>query len=319
MSSATAPASAPDTTQHAAPPTALAEAEAALLATTGVPVERHDTIVRGVRLHYLTCGEGEPLLLIHGRGSAAALFSPLFATLAPHRRVLALDLPGWGLSEKPPFRGRTAHDALSVWMDGVVGFLDDQGLGSVDLLGHSMGGFTAIGLGLEHADRVRRLVLVDSGGLGTGVRLDQRLYYRIKPERLARLFGPRAVRRALNRDFGGEGGVSDVLFNFIYALVTQREILASGGRAFDHWVNLSGVHLTFARRLRELTMPTLLMWGDQDTTTLYADALLAARSLGPGHLVAFTGCGHSPFLERPEDFARTLLTWLDGERVSTRV
>ncbi|MBF6589566.1 MAG: alpha/beta fold hydrolase, partial [Ktedonobacterales bacterium] len=289
------------------------------LATAGIPVERHDVHVGGIRLHYLTCGEGEPLLLLHGRGNASAIFTPLFAPLAPTRRLIALDLPGWGLSEKPPFQGRTAHDALTFWMDGVLGLLDTLGLERVDLLGHSMGGFVALGLGLEHAERVARLVLVNAGGLDHTLGLDERLIYWLKPERLLHRFGPRLLARALRFQGSRAPITRDALFAYLFAVMSQPDVIPSGARAFDRWVSLTGVHLTFERRLRELTMPVLLMWGDRDTTTPYSSALLAARRLGPGHLVAFTGARHSPFLERPEDFARVLETWLEGERVASRI
>lgn len=317
------PSSLPATTATAAhlasnSPT-LAEAEEALLRTAGVPVERHDLDVKGMRLHFLACGQGEPLVLLHGRGGAAALFTPIFAPLAANHRVLALDLPGWGLSGKPPFAGHSAHEALDLWMSGVLALLDALQIPRADVLGHSMGGFTALGLGLEHADRVRRLVLVDAGGLGGQMRLDERIGWWLKPERLVRWFGPRALEWSLRRERRGKPITRDARFTFKYQVMTQEGIAESGPRAFDKWVSLSGVHLDFTRKLRDLTMPTLLMWGDRDATTPYADALRAARALGPGHLVAFTGCGHSPYEERPTDFSRTLLTWLEVGRVSARV
>lgn len=297
----------------------LAFAEEALLRTAGVPVERRDVQVGGHRVHYLTCGEGEPLLLLHGRVGAAALFAPIFAPLAAAHRVIALDLPGWGLSEKTPFSGHSAHDALELWMSGALGLLDALGIERTDILGHSMGGFTAMGLGLEHAERVQRLVLVDSLGLSSRVRLDERIEWWLKPERLVRWLGPRALGWGLRSERDGTPVARDERFAFLYALLTQEGMVESGPRAFDQWVNLGGVHLDFTRRVRELTMPTLLMWGDKDATTPYADALLAARALGPGHLVAFTGCGHTPYEDRPADFARTLLTWLEVGRVAARV
>jgi 2-hydroxymuconate-semialdehyde hydrolase len=304
-------------TQHTAPSSALLAAESALLASTNLPIESHDVEAGGLRLHYLTYGEGEPLLLLHGRGNASGIFTPIFPVLVQNRRVIALDLPGWGLSEKPPFHGRTAHDALAFWMRGAIGLLDALGLAEADVLGHSMGGFVALGLALEHPERVRRLVLVNAAGLDHALAIDERLVYWIKPERLLHRFGPSALRRGLRFEVKPE--TSRELFDYLFAVMSDLAVIPSGGRAFDRWINLTGVHLTFERRLRELRMPHLLMWGDRDPTTPYSTALLAARALGPGHLVAFTGCGHAPFLDRPDAFARVLETWLEGERVTTRV
>ncbi len=86
------------TTEHEQASPAIVAAEEALLATAEIPIARHETRLNGVRIHYLTCGEGEEtLVLVHGRGGAAALFTPILSALAAGRRVIALDLPGWGL------------------------------------------------------------------------------------------------------------------------------------------------------------------------------------------------------------------------------
>lgn len=308
------------TTEHEEASPALAAAEEALLATAGVPIERHETRLNGVRIHYLTCGEGEEtLVLVHGRGSAAATFTPILTALAAGRRVIALDLPGWGLSEKPPFTGHTASDAVAVWRDALLAFLDDQGLTQTDLAGHSMGGLTALALALDAPERVHRLALIDAGGLGIEMPFDVRLYFRLKPERLNSRLGPRFFAWAVSRDDATLAQQRGPLFDFMYKVESQRSVIPSGGRAFDKWVNLGGVHLDFRSRLRELEMPVLLLWGDRDRLIPYSTALQAVRQIHTGRVVAFTGCGHSPHRERPADFARTLAAWLDGYRVPSRV
>lgn len=297
---------------------ALAQAEERLLATTGIRVARHDVTVNGGRIHYLTAGEGEPLVLVHGRGTAGALFAPVLAQLAAERQVIALDLPGWGLSAKPPFTGHTAEDALAIWRGGLLGLLDALTLDQVDLLGHSMGGLTVLGLALEHPERVRRLVLVDSGGLGTNTPLDVRLYFRLKPERLNRWFGPRFLAWTLRQDAANPPREGP-LFDFWYAVMSQPEVIPSGGAAFDRWVNLGGVHLEFRRRLRELAMPVLLVWGDHDRLIPVSSAITAARAIKTGRLSILSDAGHAPFLDRPEAFSRTVTAWLDGYGAPPRV
>jgi pimeloyl-ACP methyl ester carboxylesterase len=302
------------------PHDALAAAEEALLRTAGVPVERCEAPgPGGARLHYLTCGEGEPLVLLHGRGSGGAVFTPLFAPLAAQRRVIALDLPGWGLSEKPIFTGRSPQDALRFWMDGVTALLDHLGLESVDLLGHSMGGFTALGLALDQPARVRQLLLADAGGLGRNMSLDLRLYFWLKPERLHRWLGRNGMARLLAQDTPGRPIPRDEAFEYTWQVTTQRDVIPSGARAFDRWIDLSGVHMNFLDRLLKLEQPTLLLWGERDRIAPYADALRARKLIRHGRLVAFTGCGHSPFAERPADFARVVNVWLNGGNAPSRV
>jgi pimeloyl-ACP methyl ester carboxylesterase len=313
----TAPsATAPD--RHAA----LLAAEDALLraAAPGVAVERGEiTTADGARLHYLTCGEGEPLLLLHGRGGAGALFAPLFAPLAAQRRVIALDLPGWGLSDKPPFTGRDTRDALRVWMGGALALLDALGLDQVDLFGHSMGGLTALCLALDHPARVSRLILADSGGLGRFTPFDIRLFFWLMPERLFPLLGQRFMAWVLAQDDPRYRTLRDETFAFTWAVANQPEVIPSGGRAFNRWINLAGVHFDLFDRLRELEQPTLMLWGERDRITPYADALKARRRIAHGRLVALTHCGHSPFAERPDDFARVINVWLNGGGAPSRV
>lgn len=305
----------------ATPTDALAAAEEAVLAAAGISVERRDATVNGVRLHYLTCGEGEPLLLLHGRGDCAALFAPIFVPLAQERRVIALDLPGWGLSDKPPFTGHSAEDALALWVGAVVGFMDEQGLSDVDLLGHSMGGFIALGVALAHPERVRNLILTDPGGLGSQMQLDVRLYFGLGPERLHRLLGRRFTKLVMRLGDGmdPDDEAGDLYYALARAVWTQESVIPSGAAAFNRWVSLGGIHLVLRDRLSELELPVLLLWGDRDNVTLYNDALVAARFLRDGTLVAFTGCGHAPFRERPDDFAHIVLTWLKGIYVPSRV
>ncbi len=303
----------------AAADTTLLALESALLAGVDIPIEQRDVSAGGYGLHTLACGAGEPLLLLHGRGNAGAMFAPILRQLGQRRRVMTLDLPGWGLSAKPEFTGHSPEDALSWWADAVVAYLDSQDLTQVDLLGHSMGGFTALYVALTRPERVRRLILVDSGGLGTQIQWDVRLYFGIMPERLHARFGPAFTRSILKFGHAKPEQLHGPGFDFTHAILSQLAVLPSGARAFNHLVNLYGVHLTLADRVKELRMPTLLLWGSQDSVTRYADALTAARHLRDGQLVTLNRAGHSPFAERPDDFAGTLLTWLDGIHVRSRI
>jgi 2-hydroxymuconate-semialdehyde hydrolase len=302
------------------PMTALRAAEDRVLESTGIPVERQDIQINGVRLHYLRCGNGEPLLLLHERGLAGATFAPVLPLLSEQRSVITLDLPGWGLSDKPIFTGHTPQDALNVWINGVLGFLDALGLDQIDLLGHSMGGFVALGMGLEHPERVRRLVLVDPAGIGTEMQMDSRLYFGIGPEKLHRRLGKLFTRFTLSMGGGRlQDSLDEPMFELYHELLTQAEVIPSGARAFHAWINLFGVHLTLAHRLHELEIPVLMLWGDSDSLCHYEAGLHTIRSLRDGQLVAFTHTGHSPFIERRDDFATILLSWLNGLYVRSRV
>ena len=77
--------------------------------------------------------------------------------------------------------------------------------------------------------------------------------------------------------------------------------------------------MTLLDRLGELTLPVLMLWGDRDQVIPYENGLAAMRLLRDGTLVALSRCGHSPYTERPDDFAGALLAWLDNLYVRPRI
>lgn len=111
-----------------------------------------------MRLAYRTWGDpfGSPVVLLHGLGGSAASWEAVGSLLGEEWRVYALDLRGHGESDWPD------EYALEMMRDDVLGFLDECELDRVGLVGHSMGGVVAYLLAEERADRVERLVLVET-------------------------------------------------------------------------------------------------------------------------------------------------------------
>src|SRR5690554_7679747 len=99
-------------------------------------VESHHILVGGVRCHYLEAGSGPPLVLLHGTAidSASLSFGPSLTVLAERHRVLALDWPGYGQSERPRVAMTIAH-----YVSLLAGFLDATKAAGADLAGFSMG------------------------------------------------------------------------------------------------------------------------------------------------------------------------------------
>jgi pimeloyl-ACP methyl ester carboxylesterase len=128
---------------------------------------RHWVELGAHRVSYLAAGSVDDpvVLLLHGLASDATTWLPAIEALSAHRlRVLAVDLLGHGGSDKPelPY-------SLTLFGDMVGDFLDALGLGAVTMAGHSLGGAVAMQLGYHQPERVARLVLVSSGGLGKQV------------------------------------------------------------------------------------------------------------------------------------------------------
>ncbi|MBV9416417.1 MAG: alpha/beta fold hydrolase, partial [Solirubrobacterales bacterium] len=116
---------------------------------------RHVDTAAG-RLSTIEAGTGEPVLLIHGLGATKASFLPTIDALARSHRPIAVDLPGFGDSDKPLFG---AYDP-PFFADAMTSLLDALELESAHVVGNSMGGRVALELGLTHPDRINRLVLL---------------------------------------------------------------------------------------------------------------------------------------------------------------
>jgi pimeloyl-ACP methyl ester carboxylesterase len=113
----------------------------------------------GVRLHVQEIGDGPPVVLLHGLfiGSLASWYFTAAPTLARHHRVHLYDLRGHGRSERAP----SGYDLGTLAAD-LAAVTADLGPGPIDLVGHSYGGLIALRYALDHQERVRRLVVVES-------------------------------------------------------------------------------------------------------------------------------------------------------------
>jgi len=117
---------------------------------------------RGVRIHYLLEGTGDPVVLIHGLDSSAQMnwqLPGIIAALARHHQVIALDLPGYGQSDKPVEPEAYGQQ----WVEDVILLLDHLRIQKAHIVGYSMGGMVALKLIAEHPERVLSGTL---GGMG---------------------------------------------------------------------------------------------------------------------------------------------------------
>jgi pimeloyl-ACP methyl ester carboxylesterase len=294
---------------------ALQAKEAALLATVPTPVAAHDLEIAGERMHYLTAGNPKlpPLVMIHGRGSAAALWAPIMPQLAPHRRLIAVDMRGWGLASRAPFTGHSGAEAVGWWRDGVLAVLDALGIDHFDLIGHSLGGMVSLAVALARGDKIDHLLLEDAAGFATTSPLPVRIYFSAEPERLARLV-PRAI---FDRAARGSVPIPDLspagrhaLADFVYTLTTFPGTQQSGVRAFNEILSLGGVKYTLRDQVHSIQALTRALWGTKDGVVPIGTSAPGIKLMPHAELVTFAGAGHSPHMEQPDAFARSVLEFL---------
>lgn len=236
-------------------------------------IESRYVLLGPYRIHCFIGGTGEPLVLVHGLGGRALDFAPLMLALAREHRVFALDLLGYGSSDRPEVN-------YSVTLEtGILRqFLESQGLTRFDLAGWSMGGWISLNFASQYPDRVRRLILLDSAGMKFTPSFDLRL---LSPHTVAEMRGlekvmtphPERTPAFITRDFLRQLRAEDwVIQRTVANMIAMREVMDG--------------------KLASVTMPVLIVWGKQDMMTPPSIAEEMRREMPQSVLAVLDDCGH---------------------------
>ncbi|WP_426736428.1 alpha/beta fold hydrolase [Myxococcus faecalis] len=260
----------------------------------------------GGALRVLEGGQGPTVVLLHGRGGAASTWFAYLTALSRGHRVLAVDLPGFGMSSPTEGPVRSAEEGVGFFTAPVEALLEQLAPGPVSVVGHSLGGLVGVELALRSRVPVERLVLVDAMGLGPDMARKARAFFRAGPERLARSLGPWAWARMMPpapTPLGERLGALD------YELMSAPGGHDEAARAFDSLVPLMGPVFHRRERLGEVTAPVLLVWGEREDVLPLSLAEEASRRFPNARLVR-VDAGHSPHQERPERVLPELKSFL---------
>lgn len=271
-----------------------------------------------VDVQYYTAGDESengdpPLVLLHGIGLDAARvsFRHAIPALAQDRRVIAFDFPGHGESEKPDVRYTTAF-----YRSVLEQFLSSLESGTVSLMGTSMGGCVALGHTLDAPETVRRLVLVNSYGLGGDALWRPAASIALRwPGVGGLLWGTTTgTRGAVRASLQGLVGctVPDDLVEDVYQIVQKPR----GGRALTRWQRSEfrpcGLKTDHTSQLAELAVPTLFVHGTADPILPARWSRRAAQRCPHATLELIDGCGHWTARERPETFNQVVKVFVDS-------
>lgn len=249
-------------------------------------------------LSTLEAGRGEPVICIHGLGATKASFLPTIAALAGQWRVIGVDLPGFGESEKPL---GAAYDA-PYFADAVAAILDQLEIERAHMIGNSMGGRVAIEVGLLHPKRVRRMALLSPALAWLRDRRWRWLLRAPLPKLGLIQPAPRVIAEPLVRSLvpGGRDGWSAAgVDEFLRSYLTPRGRVAFYEAARNIYLDEPHGEQGLWTRLAQMSPQTLFVWGRNDTLVPVAfrkhveEALPAARHLE-------LDCGHVPQLEAPK-------------------
>jgi len=253
---------------------------------------------------WATAGQGQPpLVLLHGFDSSLLEFRRLWPLLTPQRQTWAVDLLGFGFSD------RTLSPNLSplAIKQHLYSFWQQQIGTPMVLVGASMGGAAAMDFALTHPEAVAQLVLIDAAGFAAGPAMGKLMVPPLDSWATAFLRNPR-VRRNISRQA-----------YFDKSLVTpDAELCAALHLDCDRWKEAlitftkSGGYNFLGPKIPQITQPTLILWGQQDRILGTKDAQRFETAIAHSQLVWIPQCGHVPHLEKPQATAEAIMQFLDA-------
>lgn len=270
----------------------------------GAPEDAAYAQLGDTRVRYVDVGEGPAVVLLHGFASSLETWTGVIPALQSNHRVIALDLKGFGWTARP--EGDYSPQAQARM---VLALLAERGVENFAVVAHSWGSSVAMQLALMAPERVTRLALYDAwvyaeqlptffwwarlDGLGE---LLFGLYYNERPdEKMSNAFwDPTIVNEAF---------VEEVEFALSRPGTRAAALAATRGQTFEDWQD----------DYRQITQPTLLLWGREDAVTRLEFGERLARELSNAELVVYPRCGHFPMMEAAAASTTDLVEFLAAD------
>lgn len=264
----------------------------------------------GMRTRYLCAGEaGPPVILVHGLGASAEIWKDNIGPLAESHRVYAPDLVGFGHTDKPDIKYNPQDFILFL-----KGFMDAVGLEKASLVGLSLGGGIALLFTIEYPARVEKLVLVDSAGLGPEMTLPMKLGSMAFFTKWLKFSKP-MLASGMKRLVYNQDVVTEGLVDLYYKMLAKPDAMRTVSRVLSSVATLAGARKDvlglIRERLHTIDVPTLIVWGREDRIIPLKHGIQGQEQIRGARLYIFDACGHIPNLEKPAEFNRIVLDFLD--------
>jgi pimeloyl-ACP methyl ester carboxylesterase len=266
--------------------------------------------VAGTSTHYHDAGEGDVVLMLHGSGpgvSAWANWQHALPFLARGARVLALDVVGFGHTERP---GDVRY-SLRTWTDHVWGLLDTLGVRTASVIGNSLGGRIALQMAEDDQSRLDRLVLMGSPGVGMTVTDGLKALRAYTPS-------PDNMRDLLRTYFAVDPTlISDELVRIRYEASAAPGAHEAYTKMFFDPEHAGGRLEITEEQVRAVDVPTLLVHGREDRIVPLDVSFRMVDLLPNADLHVFAHCGHWTQIERAADFNAVVAQFLGLELSSS--
>lgn len=273
------------------------------------PQPSHFVTLQGMQVHVRDEGPRDdpiPIVLIHGTSASLHTWDGWVAALSPHRRVIRMDLPGFGLTGPAP----DADYSMTRYSGFMRDLLDLLKLDQVVMAGNSLGGGIAWQTALAHPTRVRQLILVDATGyplqpqsMPIGFRLAQISWLAPVTQKIL----PRSMIEASVRNvYGQPDKVSPALVDRYYELTLREGNRASLTQRFQY----RSSDAALAGQISQLNLPTLILWGSEDRLIPPEHGQRFRQDIEGSQMQVFEGLGHVPHEEDPEATVQVVKSFL---------
>ena len=246
--------------------------------------------VNGIRVRYVEKGSGKNVILVHGLGGSLESWRNNLEHLSSMFRVVALDLPGFGFSDKPDVE-------YTPWFyaDFLPKFLSRLGIRKACLVGHSMGGLVALATSIRHPEIVEKLVLVDAAGLDDWTA-------KVVREAMGEWWNMERLKRFYEEYVGKPDEKILELRLKLYEDEGLRRAYLSALKALEKTIS--------PEEVSKVSAPTLIIWGEGDRLTRPEGGVKLKSTIKGSRLVVFKDVSHTPHADKPEEFNKLVSEFL---------
>lgn len=270
----------------------------------GEPKNATFATVDGTRVRYIDVGQGPAVVLVHGFASSLETWAGVIPALSQKHRVIALDLKGFGWTDRP--EGDYSPEAQAQL---ILHLMDQRGVDRASIVAHSWGASVALAAALAAPQQVSRLALYDAWvyeeqlppffhwarSNGVGEMLFGLYYKERADEKMALAFFDKSY-------------VTEQLVDAVESAMDRPGTVAAALAAV-RGQNYAAIQ----QRYRNITQPTLLLWGREDIVTTAAFGERLSRDLPSSKLIVYPRCGHFPMIEASAASNRDLVSFLEAD------
>jgi pimeloyl-ACP methyl ester carboxylesterase len=262
----------------------------------------HFIDIDGRTIHYTVQGSGPALVLVHGFGGSTYAWNKLTPLLASQYTVYALDLLGFGLSDKPA----DASYALPAQADSVCALIKSLGIEETVLIGHSMGGVIVADAVAKLPDRIKGIIMIEPGFFYTPPAFLQKLFFPFD-RAMAKMFYSRMGReKSFAASYYDTSLVTEeVIDELLIARHTPGAVEAMQAMSSD-----PSAYVTYEDIAAAVTGPALMIWGERGEKTRIREIEDSQRLVKGSRLIMVKSCGHYVQDEKAEKCAQAILTFL---------